>query len=73
MLEEYNRGVLFGNSPGATACKITLLGLNMETEGDVDKSHILARGKYLATAFLPSLDRRQYGELIFLINNNYAK
>ena len=45
MLEEYNGGVLFGNSPGATACKITLLGLNMETEGDVDKSHILARGK----------------------------
>ena len=41
-----------------------MLGLNAETEGDVEKTQILARGKYLATAFLVRSDRRRYGELI---------
>ena len=73
MLEAYNGGVLFGNIPGAKAREITKLGLDAETEGDVEKSHISARGKYLATAFLLSLDRRQYEELILSLKNNYAK
>ena len=45
----------------------------METKGDMKKSHVLARGKYLATAFLLSLDRRRYGELILLLKNDYAE
>ena len=73
MLEAYNGGVLFGNSLGATARDIVILGLNAETKSDVEKAHILARGKYLATAFLLSSDRRQYGELILLLKNDYAK
>ena len=64
MLEAYNGGVLFGNIPGATAREIMILGLDVETEGDVEKAHISARGKYLATAFLLSLYRIRYGELI---------
>ena len=56
-MEAYNRGVLFGNSPGATVRKIALLGLNMYTAGNVEKAQILARGKYLATAFLLISDR----------------
>ena len=61
------------NLPGATAREITILGLDTDTEGDVDKSHILARGKYLVTKFLLSLDRRQYGELILSLKNDYTK
>ena len=52
MLESYNEGVLFENSPGATAQEITILGLDEEIEGDKKKAHILARRKYLATVFL---------------------
>ena len=50
-----------------------MMGLNAETEGDAEKAHVLARGKYLATAFLISSDRRQYGELILSLKNEYAK
>ena len=54
MLEAYNWGVLFGNSPGATSRDIVTLGLDAETAGGVDKSQVLARGKYLATALMLS-------------------
>ena len=50
-----------------------ILGLNAETEGDLEKAQISARGKYLATAFLISSDRRRYGELIMYLKNDYAK
>ena len=50
-----------------------IMGLNVEIEGDVEKAHILARVKYLATAFLLSSDRRQYGELILSLKNDYTK
>ena len=33
----------------------------------------MARGEYLATAFLLSSDRCQYGELILSLKNDYAK
>ena len=71
--EVYNGGGICGNITGATAREITILGLNTETEGDVEKAHILARRKYLVTAFLLSLDRRQYMELILSRKNYYAK
>ena len=32
-----------------------------------------ARGKYLATAFLISSNRRRYGELVLLLKNDYVK
>ena len=73
MLEAYNGGILFGNSPGATARDIAMLGLNAETKGDVEKAQVSARGEYLATAFLLSSDRRRYGELILSLKNDYAK
>ena len=73
MLDTYNGGVLFGNSPGDTAREITILGLDAETEGDAEKDQISARGKYLATAFLFSSDMRRYGELILYLKNDYAK
>ena len=73
MLEAYNGGVLFGNILRATAREIALLGLNMDTKGDVEKAHLSARGKYLATAFLLRLYMRQYGGLTLLLNKNYAK
>ena len=73
VLEAYNGGVLFGNSPGSTEQEIVALRLDAETEGDMEKSQILARGEYLATAFLLSLDRRRYGEMILSLKNYYAK
>ena len=39
----------------------------------MEKVQILVRRTYPATAFLLSLERRQCGELIFLLKNNYAK
>ena len=39
----------------------------------MEKSQILARGKYLATTFLLSLYRRRYGELILSLKTYYAK
>ena len=57
VLEAYNGGFLFGNIPGATSREIAMMGLNVETEGDVEKAQVSARGKYLATAFLLSSDR----------------
>ena len=72
MLEAYNRGVLFGNSPGATAREIATLGLETEIRADVEKAQVSARGKYLATAFLLSSERRRYGELVLSLNNDYA-
>ena len=62
MLEAYNRGGISRNSPGATARKIALLGLNTKTAGKVEKAQISARGKYLVTVFLLSSERRRYGE-----------
>ena len=38
VLEAYNGGVLFGNIPGAMAREIAILGLDAETEGDMEKS-----------------------------------
>ena len=66
-------GVLFVNILGAMARKIAILGLNVETKGDVDKAHILARGKYVATAFLLRLDMRRYEELILSLKNKNIK
>ena len=73
VLESYNGGVLFGNRPGTTARDITIMGLDAETKGDVEKSQILARGKYLTTAFLLRSYRRRYGELVLSPKKNYAK
>ena len=39
----------------------------------MEKAQILARGEYLATAFLLSSDRCQYGELILSLKNDYTK
>ena len=73
VLEAYNRGVLFGNSPGATSWEIATLGLHAAIKGDVEKEQVSERGKYLATAFLISSDRRRYSELILLLKSDYAK
>ena len=73
VLEAYNGGFLFVNSSGATARKIKLLGLDAESADSVENAHTSARGKYLATAFLLSLDRRRYGELILSWKKGYAK
>ena len=73
VMEAYNGEVLFVNSPGDTAQEIAMLGLDAETDGDVEKAQVSARGKYLATAFLLSSDRRRYGELILSLKNDYAK
>ena len=56
--------VLFGNIPGAMAQEIAILGLNEDTEGDVEKANILAGGKYQATTFLLRSDMTWYGDLI---------
>ena len=69
MVEAYNAGVIFRNIPGATAREIVTLGLNAETEGDVEKAQVSARGEYLANEFLLILDRHQYGELILSLKN----
>ena len=58
VLDAYNRGVLFGNSPEAMAGEITTLRLDAEIEADVEKAQVSARGKYLATAFLLRLYRQ---------------
>ena len=50
-----------------------MLGLNMETKGDVEKAQISATRKYLAIVFLLSSNRRRYGELILSLKNDYAK
>ena len=68
VLEAYNGGLLFGNSPGATAGEIATLGLDAEIGADVEKAQVSARGKYLATAFLLSS-----GELIVSLKNDYTK
>ena len=72
-MEAYNGGVLFGNSPRATAREIATLGLDAEIEGDVENTQTSARGKYLATDLLLSSDRRRYGELILSLKNDYVK
>ena len=70
VLEAYTGGVLFGNSPGATAREIATLGLDAEIGGDAENAQTSARGKYLATAFLLSSDRRRYGDLIISLKND---
>ena len=67
------RGVLFGNSLGATAREIVTLELDAVVGGDVEKAQASARGKYLATAFLLSSDRRWYGDLILYHKNDYKR
>ena len=37
VLEAYNGGILFENSPGATAREIATLGLDAKIGGDVEK------------------------------------
>ena len=49
-----------------------MLGLYTEIKADVEKAQVSARGEYLATAFLLSLDRRRYGDLILSLKNDYA-
>ena len=73
MLEAYDGGVLLRNSLGATAREIAIMGMNVETKGNVEKAQVLARGEYLETAFLLSLDRRRYRELILSLKNDNAK
>ena len=73
MSEVYNGGVLFRNTPGATVREISMLGLNAETKVDVEKAQVLARGKYLATKFLLSSDRRRYGQLILSLKKDHTK
>ena len=73
VLEAYNGGFIFGNSPGATTREIAIMGLDMENKGDMEKAQVSAKGKYLATAFLLSSDRWRYGELILLLKNDYEK
>ena len=70
VLESYNSGVLFGNSPEAGARELALMGINTETVGNKEKAQKLTRGEYLATALLFILDRRRYGELILSFKNN---
>ena len=65
--------MLFRNTPGATAGTIALLGLNVEIIDNMEKVQVSARGKYLATAFLLSSDRRQYVELVLSLKNDYVK
>ena len=38
----------------------------------MEKAQTSVRGKYLATVFLLSSDRRRYGELILSLKNDYA-
>ena len=64
---------MFRNSLGATAWEVKLLELDANSENNAKKARTLARVKYLATTFLLSSDRRQYGELILALKNNYAK
>ena len=73
VLETYNGGGLFGNSPGSMAREIKLLELDTKIKDNVEKAQTSARGKYLATVFLLSLDMRRYGELIMALKNNYVK
>ena len=39
----------------------------------MEKAQVLARGKYLATTFLLSSDRRWYDDLILSLKNEYTK
>ena len=39
----------------------------------MEKAQTFARGEYLTTVFLLSTERRQYGELILSLKNDYAK
>ena len=45
VLEAYNGGVLFRNSPVATACEIKLLGLDVDSADDMEKAQRSVRGK----------------------------
>ena len=73
VLEAYNVGIIFGNSPGATEREIAMLVLDVEIKGAVKKEQVSSRGEYLATAFPLSSDRRWYGELILSLKNDYVK
>ena len=64
VLEAYNMGVISGNSPGAMAREIAILGIKTDTTGGAKKAQITARGKYLATVFLLRSESCRYGELI---------
>ena len=72
-MEAHNWGVLFVNIPGAAVREIALMGINTETKGDVEKSQISERRKYLATAFLIISDRLLCGELILSLKNYNVK
>ena len=50
-----------------------MLGLDADTEGDVEKVQVSTRVKYLAIAFLLISDRRRYSELIISLKNDYVK
>ena len=45
MLEAYNGGFLFGNSPGSMEREFAIMGLDADIEGDVEKAQTSARGK----------------------------
>ena len=66
-------GVVFVNILVATARNITLLRLNTESADNMYKAQISVRGRYMATAFLLSSDRRRYGDLILSLKTNYTK
>ena len=55
------------------ASEVVLLVINADITGNVEKAQILARRKYLSTAFFLISDRRQYEEVILLLINDYEK
>ena len=59
IIEIYNGGILFGNSPGATAREVKVLGIDTDASKDVEKARVSERGKYLAVELLLSSDRRR--------------
>ena len=73
VLEAYNGGVLFHNSPVATVGEVKVLVLDAKSADDMEKAQTSARGKYLDIAFLVRSDRRRYGELVLSLKNDYSK
>ena len=64
---------MFGKTPRATDRDIKLLELDTNSKDNSKKAQTLEKGKCLATAFLLFPDRRQNGELILTLKNDYTK
>ena len=60
VIEAYNGGVPFGNSPRATARDLKLLKLGADAKEDAEKARESARSKYLRVAFLLIYDQHRY-------------